>query len=1185
MAGIEVGTISMVKSISDMELTFEVTYQMPLAMVKPMDGLLQGGSTVTVSARGWFSKDEPPKFWTQAEIDTANLVVAFADHAATLISVEQDADQLVAVVKAPASSDTGNVPGSISADNIANHPKVSRFMFSYFKAPTVSSITPSRATLLGKTTSGDGRSVLLKILNAPLVESPSDMEVHFDSVLCGAGRSCGVVEMKNGQVNGANQLQLRLVVPPVPAAGDVSVIVSFVQMAADRSPKMARTKLQYYIPLPTLLSARWCKSCSVGARTCLVMGACGGGEAPIENQLPLSGGGTIILVVRNPQMNFKFAQHDGSTQHEVSLTLGEAGYGSFQRVAMGDGTLHDGQVTGSELVVFEFGIPSLFSPAGEELLISILPSGDLAPKTASIPFTFFDDRISLECLSGCEGSALGLGSTLVALTNFPLDSDLSLRDQISCTYGAFAATNLAFAEPQAHSECSESGVTCLHLTQPACDACIFDRGAFEVQLSVTMKTDAAKGAMTSFTYWSAPIILFARMNSVGTEVTLNFDQDTNMASMEGKDTSCTSILNDNTISKLADTGAQDVECIWASPDSLSIFLGNGATLAPDQLVQVKTGVLKSSNAVSEASVATIAVQGPEFPVKPVVSLQGTAAIDPCSELWLTALADSPRDITFRWSCSNDATLNAKLSQVTGAELYLAEGTAEMTVLDKSYDISVTATDFLGTTSDPVILSVLKMSSAAPKLTFDPPTNTLEVFREEDVLVKVVAEFSKCPIDKGSLVFEWTLASRSFIRSTGDDVFSTDASVFQAVGSQLLIPGGILDAAAQYTFAVNAYMQNDPSKTSQGAFTMEVRKHELVASIRGGAGISASTTRALVLDASDSMDPDFTGTGQDELLSFEWSCSIMEAGLANPCRNKVGAQLTLSDQSIVTLSSADLANLYPTGAYPYVFKVEVSKGQMTPQTFEMPVTLVETPIPAVAISSPSGKRQPDGSIRINPYDFLVLYGACTVSEEDYVAERAWTFFPAVDQSVLETILDEGADVTSKSDALLIEPGEDTFLGGSTYTAEFRCTAGNGESAVATFSISVNAAPRGDDCTSCRMSGSKCAGAHSQPSAGEAIFDDFRVSCANWADPDGNLEYQFGYSIGTPTMVPEVAFDWMGSRMVFLNLPPGNTFSSGPYPIRTHRLIHFLFFAKIVLLSVHHAACSHPIDACSSSCIEY
>ena len=257
--------------------------------------------------------------------------------------------------------------------------------------------------------------------------------------------------------------------------------------------------------------------------------------------------------------------------------------------------------------------------------------------------------------------------------------------------------------------------------------------------------------------------------------------------------------------------------------------------------------------------------------------------------------------------------------------------APKTELDKTYEIVITATDFLGATSDQVVFPILKMSSAAPKLIFMP--STLSLFRDQTVMVKVVAEFSECPIEKGSLVFKWSLESYlsgTVTESTGD------VSVFEAAGSQLWVPGGVLDAGATYALAVNAYMDNDPSKSFAGTFSVQVKKRDLAASIRRSAAISASTMCDLVLDASESIDPDFDGeSGQADDLHFAWTCSITEDGeVFNPCRTKAGAQLHLGAQAIVTLGYNDLSAMYPTAEYPYLFESKGSKGSMMSQSFRM-----------------------------------------------------------------------------------------------------------------------------------------------------------------------------------------------------------------------------------------------------------
>jgi len=994
-AGAETGKIIVTGGV---ELDFVLQYMMPSAHVSPMDGRVSGGDTITISARGWYSAEIDGETWSTSEMTIRDLRIKIGEASldvSNVVSVEVMGGNLQAVVKMPAASKAGQVSGSIGAQ-LEGVQKISRFVFLYFKSPRLTSVVPNKATLSGRTTSTDGRSVLLTIMSFPPVASPADIKISFGNAVCSASTSCNIMTVRSSQVDGTNQLQLRVSVPPVSGPGDVAISVEYVRaQLGSWAPKSAHSTMSFFRPVPVVQSVRWCRDCrSANGRTCIVMGTCAGGKMPLENLLPFIGGGTMMITVENPPTNFRFDESSGFTGADMLLQLGGSSFGEFVRVAQGNGQTLGGEVTASERVVLEFAIPELsgdFDASGNQLKVSITPVGALSLSSASKDFSCFDDQIVIECLEGCQGSAKGKESTLLALTNFQLNSEVSLLDQVIAMFGNVEAAGLEFEQDSDNEKCAKASVTCIILTQPECSSCVFDRGARMVTLSVVMKADQTVGSKASFTYWAAPTIVSASINTVGTAVNVLFDQNTDKAGMTASNTLCDQILHQHSLEQLA-ASPEDASCVWESSKSLNIYLGTGADIAPGNMIAIRPGVLKSRNQLSAACVAEATVQGPAFPVAPLVSIEGTSAIDPCAGLELRAIVDSPRPLQFRWSCRNDDTFSDALSRITGAVLLLAQGTKEMTELDKTYEIVVTATDFLGATSDQVVFPILKMSSAAPKLTFMP--STLSRFRDQTVMVKVVAEFSECPIEKGSLVFEWSLESYlsgTVTESTGD------VSVFEATGSQLWVPGGVLDAGATYALSVNAYMDNDPSKSSAGTFSVQVKKRNLVASIRGGAAISASTMRDLVLDASDSIDPDFAGeSGQADDLHFAWTCSITEDGeVFNPCRTKAGAQLHLGAQAIVTLGSNDLSAMYPTAEYPYLFKVKVFKGSMMSQSFTMPVTLTEVAIPAVSIRSDSGERLLDGGIKVNAQDQLVVHGSCSVMSSGAEGEGmklTWKFSP-------------------------------------------------------------------------------------------------------------------------------------------------------------------------------------------------
>lgn len=359
---------------------------------------------------------------------------------------------------------------------------------------------------------------------------------------------------------------------------------------------------------------------------------------------------------------------------------------------------------------------------------------------------------------------------------------------------------------------------------------------------------------------------------------------------------------------------------------------------------------------------------------------------------------------------------------------------------------------MGATSDPVIVFVIKKGAPAPLLTFSPPT--LSIFRDQAALAKVIATFSKCPVEKGKLIFQWTKETESGSSTP------IDASVFGQTGAQLYIAPGTLAADVSYRIGVTAYLENDPSKTSQGVFSIEVLPRPLVASIRGGAAIAATTRRDLVLDARDSLDPDYTGE-YDADLEFAWSCSIMEGGMASPCRRKDGSEIAFSHVAMETITTSDL---FPTGADPYVFSVRVSKidsvggSFRTPAVFSMPVTLTDVKIPDVSVGSMSGEMQADGTVKINPGDQLVVAGQCTVdaNASDISMTLEWTFDPPI--GAFEII--PGVTGNEKRETLFVAESQDqpAFVAGAFYTVKMSCRDAQEAAAESELQLVINVLAR-------------------------------------------------------------------------------------------------------------------------------
>jgi hypothetical protein len=1112
-------------------LEFALMYEMPNAEVRPKDGSSLGNEEITITARGWWGNGER----LQA-LPSRNALSIFIGEImlepSNILAIRANALDLVVVVRTPVSKVDGIVASSIGARLVLEDElgtainqvqKESRFLFEYFKNPELMSVSPASATLTGKTSSEDGRSVILKITNFPALTQAKEFLITIGAHTCGAGAACDITEIKSSQDKDGNVLFVRVRVPEATAPGKVAIRVQPSSNSADRRLKKVDAHILYYRPLPVISSVRWCQACAEKARTCIVMGRCGDGSEPRDNLIPMSGGGVVTLQMENPP-NFQFLESNGTSVAMIMLRLGTNSYGEFSRVAYGNGETKDGKVEKSDLVALEFAISELSSPEGDQAVLSILPAGALSSSSASQVLAFFDDSVSVQCLEGCDSAATGMGHVVVAVTNLPLDLASAAVGQVDAIIGLSDARSVEFYETY---DCPTDSI-CLRLGIPGCNSCKFERGFSEVLLSVSLKGDRMRGATTRFRYFSAPSIESASFDPIGTSIIVSFEQSTDRGNMEPGNSDCGSILEEKILPLLAKF-AKDATCVWEVDNMLNIFLGPGATILPSDPITIRDGTLRSKNSVSGPCTSSFPLSAPDFAIAPTVTVSGSNEIDPCSDLKLRAIAASPRPLMFAWSCRNDDTLNKVLRSVTTSIVYLNAGTQEMQAMDKTYEIAVVAINFLGVSSAPVVFPVLKKSSPAPLLSFVPPT--LSMFRDESSLVKVVATFSKCPIEKGKLMFSWSLMS-------GPLGSTVDPEIFSVSGSQLFVPSGVLEAGHTYILRVNAYMDNDPMKTTKGDYKILVKYKPLLAMIKGGSSISASTTRSLVLDSSGSADPDFSGE-KDAGLQFAWSCSIQNGKSADICRTKDGAKLIMPSTAVVELRANTLDNMYPTFGDPYVFTVTVEKGSKIPVMFSMPVSLTEAAIPEVSIEAGSGERQLGGRIRINPADQLIMFGECSVIRDDLAVDltTTWSFEPAIDAGVYDIISEKGkAIVSRKRETLVVGADTGAFSPGSSYLVKFNCTDVTGESTTAEISLAINTPPRGNPCQICRLAGAACAA--DQPQIGQPIFDTFRYYCPSWADEDSPLEYQFAYSGLFGGEFTEVMLDWASSPVVDMIFPPGD-----------------------------------------------
>jgi len=1074
LAGLLTGEISATTSNGQAKsASFEILFEAPMSHVEPFDGPVTGGSLITLTVYGWGEA-------AAAVSVTEDLFVIFNGiygNVVSLLDTEwlEDSSYVRVLIRTPRVENPGSFPCTIGTiDSSA----VSHFNFEYFDQPEIVSISSQKATLHGKTEALDGQSVEIILQNFPEISSPADLQISFGTALCD-GYRCSIL----GMAMSTDGVHLSLSVPKSDVPGNVMLTVEYIgsraipdyacvgnpDSAYTISKRKAFVAFNFYVPLPVILTTKLCSSC-YGGRTCLRMGRCGDRSMPLVNKAPLtSSGGTLSVLVKDLCF-VSYDATDGRVSPEdssrLSLALGIR-FAEFKRVAFME----------DDLTILEFSIPEVDVATSVTAKLLVHPRSRSLPCSATITFVRFDERLQMTC-ENCKTCSDGSTFHNIAISNLVLDPELSAVDQISVRFGSVDATGMSI-----QSAAESSNVSVEVMAPPySCPTCSFTNGMGIVPLTLTLKLDTNIMISTDFTYWSPPRIVFATMCPSGTIIYVTFDQSTDRAHMSAADDDCALILDQATIPQFG----QSPKCKWSSDTSLDIYLDSGASAVPGNTITVRSGVLRGVNSLCKTLTSHASIMPPRILQRPAVTLSGVGSIDPCSEMTITAMYASPRPLVFEWGCLNDNALDQAVRAWTGATLHLGPGTPEMGVLDKVYEITARATDFLGAMSAQIVFEVLKKSSSGPQLLFDPPS--LTVYRDEEVLVSVRASFSECPVVRERMVFSWRQVS-------GPEI---NAQYFKT-GSQFALPGGVLDTCQQYSIVAQVSMGSDPSKASESIYIINVLPRPLVAQIQGADMLRASAASSFTLNADSSRDPDMELT-TDQGLVFEWSCTISDGGISSQCVDSGGSVVKLYNTPSITISAGTLSATFDV---PYLFSVRISKSSSSPcykamSKSTMPVFLAEEEIPLVYIAFESGFMHGNGYLQINVNSPMVMQGQCDTKSPPYTL--AWEFSPSVSLKHFELLGDD-------NQTLFLAPGQGVFVPGNMYKAKLSCADDSGAESYTEMTIMINTPPTGPRCVACLIGEEGCL------KIGIPVFDKFRYCCNNWADPTLNpkpLEYQFGYS---------------------------------------------------------------------------
>jgi hypothetical protein len=820
----------------------------------PVDGLTQGGGTVTVTAVGLGLSDVT---------EAAQLDVSFCGVLGTVLRVNYDvvATSIAAIVQPPAMAQAGACEGRLSVKQPATF---GSFPFVYFDRPTASA-SPMRASQDGATGLGyGGGSTKLLVRGFPRIESVENVLVIFGALECD-GTICRVLNV----VNYDSVTVIEVSVPACPGCGRVDIMVTY--KGTETAPaefhhltnltfakKRASAPFVYFQSTFAVASVFYCDICH--SPYCVQNGACGDARLPQVGSAPSGGLGRLTLHVDGAYARARSALD--VSEWEASVVFDGSVLCPF-RVAY--------DVDGSRIAL-ECSLPDTPLVGSVAGVLYLRPGASALPCKALFAVNFAAADQQILCLSPTGAPVAcriftGVQPLRVLVTGLPLRVGVALTDASEDLMLALDGRSVVVrAVTSYNGSAAAITLTTPYLLGPA----------RVVNLEVGLSSRPGAAAIVAIALQVPPAIASAAFAASLTAIDVAFDVPTDRCAEDACSNNCTCLLAFASAARLGSCAS----CVWGSDSDLAILLGAGATIAPGDPLAFAP-CLVGADGVRPASLLSTVVAAPALVVAPNVRIDGPSAVDVCSGLEAVATADSPREVVYSWGCANDAALDAALRSVTGSRLILPAGAPELAFAGKTYVIRARATDFIGSRSAWATLAVLRLARPAPRIQFEAPV--VLVRQGEDAVLVARAIFSACPTPRAPLIFTWSQAAGPPLpASTGLSAVSLP---------QIVIPGEVLRAGSTYRFAVRAASRDDPAGVAFGECAVTVLNRPLVAKIAGGTALERTSGAELTLDASASSDLDSEGEdGRGTVgLEFEWTCAVARAR----CRMTNGSKLALA----------------------------------------------------------------------------------------------------------------------------------------------------------------------------------------------------------------------------------------------------------------------------------------------------
>ena len=568
-------------------------------------------------------------------------------------------------------------------------------------------------------------------------------------------------------------------------------------------------------------------------------------------------------------------------------------------------------------------------------------------------------------------------------------------------------------------------------------------------LRAALKGDETVAGIANFTLVRSPKLTGARFNGFGSQLTLDFDQDTN-APLRRVD--CSQVIAAGNLSSLGN----GYHCYWLTASQLRVLLGREASLMPTNTLSFIGNIsdfqgISSTDGVEQS----VVVGAPSLLPAPEVTLTGPNQISYCENAELVANVDSPRPASFTWSVVNDLALNDVVADVSGPVLRL---TPSMLQTGMTYNITASVLTFLGASATSSTHSLFVSANPIPTLNIDVPPSPY--VRPTPIFFASQATFAPCDTNKGQIQMTWQVSLAGFSILSGDGPF------FEAKTTELV-------AGNQYTCTLSGFTVQGDILTTQVPFIVGYAGTK--AKIEGG-NRTISITDDVVLNASSSEDLDTCeGVVKNQSCSsypliFQWSCYLC----GSPCRTVNGSLVLLPSLPAFVYN---FQHLDFSVCNVIQVRVQVSSG-------------LQTDITSVFLNITTG-LSPGAQIQVVSEDtFMIsLKGSCKTSCSEY----QWSIYDSNGNLLAGNQWEaENPSLPAglNTESLVVYR---SFFSPGTYRIELSAITGS-ISGRATKSLYISFPPTGGQCTVL-------------PTTGAALIDTFTCSCQYWISSARPLFYVF------------------------------------------------------------------------------